>query len=237
VAVVVGFGIFGAVVTSWLVRRSARLTVIVRDESGDRRSAGIFVDGSRRCDFSPCVVEEPAGDHIVTVAVEGTAPMMQSATFRAGDDATMTFILPPPVPAAAASAAPPPKTADSVAVPPSASSIVAAQAPSAPSAVPSAIAAALPAAPVRPPVQASLALARDAVRKPASEGAPCKLQFNSIPVADITLDGNPLGETPRTNVTASAGDHRAVFAAGDARKTVAFHCGNGEEKTVAVRVP
>jgi hypothetical protein len=217
--------------------------VLVRDDSGDRRSAGIFIDGSRRCDFSPCVVEEPPGEHIVTVAIEGAAPMIQSATFRAGDDATMTFVLPAPAPTLLASASIPPKTADSAVAPSVAATAASVSAgtplPSATGPAPNAAAAvaAPPVIPARPVVQASLAPVREAPRRPASESAPCKLQFNSIPVADVTLDGAPIGETPRTNVTAPAGDHRVVFAAGDARKTVAFRCSDGEEKTVAVRVP
>jgi len=241
--VIIGFGVLGAAVTSWMVRRSAKLTVLVRDESGDRRTAGIFIDGSRRCDFSPCVVEEPAGEHIVTVAVEGAAPMMQSATFRAGDDATMTFVLPPPAlpppipaaPASTASAAAAPSSAPAVSAAASASTAPA-TAGAAPVAVSPAPVAAAPVVRPRPFAQTPVAPPRDIARPAAAGGGPCKLQFNSIPVAEVNLDGAPIGETPRMNVSAQPGEHRVVFAAGDVRKTVVFRCGDGEEKTIAVRV-
>jgi hypothetical protein len=215
IGVIVGFGVLGAVVTTWLVHRTSRMTVLVRDESGDRRSAGVFVDGSRRCDFSPCVLEEPAGDHIVTVAVEGAAPMIQSATFRAGDESTMTFVL-PAIATAAATASPPTASAST---PPSPAASVATTA-------------ATPAA--RP---ATAATPVTAPRKSASSGAACKLQFNSMPVADLNLDGVAIGETPRMNVSAPPGDHRVTFDAGDMKKTVVFRCGDGEDKTIAVRLP
>jgi hypothetical protein len=225
IAVVVGFGVLGAGVTSWLVRRSAKLTVLVRDESGDRRSAGVFVDGSRRCDFSPCVIEVPAGDHIVTVTTEGAPPTIQNATFRAGDDATMTFVLPAIAPTEVASAAQPGRPpASGEAVPPASPASAGASA-------------APPGTPANPVTQARVAPAQDAPRKSAAVGSPCKLQLNAIPVAEVNLDGASIGETPRMNVSAQPGDHRVVFAAGEARKTVVFHCGDGEEKTIAVRVP
>jgi hypothetical protein len=214
VGVIVGFGVLGAVVTTWLVHRTSRMTVLVRDESGDRHSAGVFVDGSRRCDFSPCVLDEPAGDHIVTVAVEGAPPMMQSTTFRAGDESTMTFVLPPVAMAATSASASP----ASVTSPPG----------------PAASSATATTATPRPANVASPALAP---RKSATSGTPCKLQFNSMPVADLNLDGVAIGETPRMNVSAQPGDHRVTFDAGDLKKTVLFRCGDGEEKTIAVRLP
>jgi hypothetical protein len=192
------------------------MTVLVRDESGDRRPAGIFVDGSRRCDFSPCVVEEPPGEHVITVTIEGAAPMMQSATFRAGGDSTMAFVLPPAVAAPTAIASATPSTA--------------------PLPGPSASGTASAATPSRTLV-ASSATVRDAIRHPVSQGVPCKLQFNSMPVADLNLDGLSIGETPRTNVSAAPGDHRVTFDAGDLKKTVVFRCSDGEEKTIAVRLP
>jgi hypothetical protein len=74
---------------------------------------------------------------------------------------------------------------------------------------------------------------------PASEPpvALCHLQLNSIPVADVALDGKALGDTPRRDVTASAGEHLAVFTAGDARRTVTFRCNPNEEKIVSARIP
>jgi hypothetical protein len=88
----------------------------------------------------------------------------------------------------------------------------------------------------KPLAAAPVTAPRDVPRPAATGGGPCKLQFNSIPVAEVNLDGAPIGETPRTNVSAQPGDHRVVFAAGDVRKTVVFHCSEGEERTVAVRV-
>jgi len=68
-------------------------------------------------------------------------------------------------------------------------------------------------------------------------GSTCTLNFNSIPVASIVLDGKPVGETPRTGYATSAGSHVVVFehpTIGPLSTSV--FCKPGETKVVAVRL-
>jgi hypothetical protein len=63
------------------------------------------------------------------------------------------------------------------------------------------------------------------------------LKLNSLPIASVTLDGTPIGDTPRANVLAAPGEHRAVFSAGAQEKTLTFRCADDEDKALAVRLP
>ena len=42
-------------------------------------------------------------------------------------------------------------------------------------------------------------------------GGNCTLNFNSIPVSNVVLDGKPLGGTPKLGDSASAGSHTVIF--------------------------
>jgi serine/threonine protein kinase len=71
----------------------------------------------------------------------------------------------------------------------------------------------------------------------AAAGGNCTLNFNSIPVSNVILDGRPIGGTPKLGVTAAAGPHNVVFInAEEGRKSKAFTCKSGETQTVAVRL-
>jgi hypothetical protein len=63
------------------------------------------------------------------------------------------------------------------------------------------------------------------------------LKLNSFPVASVALDGKVIGDTPRMDVLAPPGDHRAVFSIGTQEKAVTFHCADDEDKALAVRLP
>lgn len=69
---------------------------------------------------------------------------------------------------------------------------------------------------------------------PTSEG--CSVHVNSIPVSSITLDGRPLGTTPRLSVPVSCGTHTVVFTHREkGRKSVSFHAVAGKPALVATR--
>ncbi len=65
-----------------------------------------------------------------------------------------------------------------------------------------------------------------------------KLNINSIPASNIILDGRPLGKTPKTNVSTSAGAHTVVFVHPEfGRKTVVVTVVAGKSATAMVRFP
>jgi serine/threonine-protein kinase len=68
-------------------------------------------------------------------------------------------------------------------------------------------------------------------------GGNCTLNFNSIPVSNVLLDGRPLGGTPRLGVSAAAGTHTVIFVSPEeGRKSTQVSCKAGETRTVAVRL-
>jgi serine/threonine-protein kinase len=71
----------------------------------------------------------------------------------------------------------------------------------------------------------------------ATAPATCTLNFNSIPVSNVVLDGRPVGGTPKLGVSASAGAHTVLFVGPDeGRKLMSVTCKPGELRTVAVRL-
>jgi hypothetical protein len=62
------------------------------------------------------------------------------------------------------------------------------------------------------------------------------LNLNSIPVANVVLDGMPIGLTPKKGVIAPAGEHYVLFRGPDGDKRATVTCAKGETKTVAVRL-
>jgi serine/threonine-protein kinase len=66
---------------------------------------------------------------------------------------------------------------------------------------------------------------------------PCLFNLNSIPVAKVTFDGEPMGVTPKIGVMVAPGTHVVTFEHldyGTMTKTVA--CEGGESKVVGVRL-
>ena len=64
------------------------------------------------------------------------------------------------------------------------------------------------------------------------------LNINSIPPSNCILDGRPLGSTPKSGLSVSAGTHNVVFIHPDmGRKSASVTVGAGETKSAAVRFP
>ncbi|MET0593074.1 MAG: hypothetical protein ABW133_10265, partial [Polyangiaceae bacterium] len=105
---------------------------------------------------------------------------------------------------------------------------------------PAAVAAAAPAPRPRPPAEPREP--REPRPAPAGDddtaaGGNCTLNFNSIPVSNVLLDGRPLGGTPRLGVSTSAGTHTVIFVSPEeGRKSTQVSCKAGETRTVAVRL-
>lgn len=80
----------------------------------------------------------------------------------------------------------------------------------------------------------------DRPAKPAADtggGGECTLNFNSIPVSNVVLDGRPIGGTPRLGVTVPSGSHSVTFINPDlGKKSTGVTCKAGDTKTVAMRL-
>ena len=67
-------------------------------------------------------------------------------------------------------------------------------------------------------------------------GGNCTININSIPTSKITLDGRPIGLTPKVGVSAPAGTHSVMLISDNGRKATTVTCKPGETKTVAMRI-
>jgi serine/threonine-protein kinase len=98
------------------------------------------------------------------------------------------------------------------------------------------------------PAKAAVAAAPAPAKEPAKEkeaapapaaksaGGNCTLNINSIPTSKITLDGRPLGLTPKMNISVPAGPHSVMLISDNGRKATNATCKPGETKTIAVRI-
>jgi serine/threonine-protein kinase len=63
------------------------------------------------------------------------------------------------------------------------------------------------------------------------------LNINSIPASRVLLDGQPMGETPRTGVQVSAGTHTVTFIHPElGKKSISVKVGAGETKAATARL-
>ncbi|MEO7112890.1 MAG: PEGA domain-containing protein, partial [Polyangiaceae bacterium] len=63
------------------------------------------------------------------------------------------------------------------------------------------------------------------------------LNINSLPVSRILLDGQPMGETPKTGVQVSPGTHTVTFVNPDLpKKSVSVTVKAGETKTASAKL-
>ncbi|NUP06256.1 MAG: PEGA domain-containing protein [Polyangiaceae bacterium] len=63
------------------------------------------------------------------------------------------------------------------------------------------------------------------------------LNINSIPASRVLLDGQPLGETPKTGVSVSAGTHTVTFIHPElGKKSLSVKVGPGETKTASAKL-
>jgi len=72
------------------------------------------------------------------------------------------------------------------------------------------------------------------VEAPSGTGT---LNINSIPASRVLLDGQPIGETPRTNVSVSAGTHTVTFIHPElGKKSISVKVGPGETKSASAKL-
>ena len=70
----------------------------------------------------------------------------------------------------------------------------------------------------------------------AASGGTCTININSLPMSKITLDGRPIGMTPKLGVSAPPGTHSIMLISDSGRKATSVTCKAGETKMVAVRL-
>ncbi len=72
---------------------------------------------------------------------------------------------------------------------------------------------------------------------PAPASGMGTLNINSIPASRVLLDGAPLGETPKTGVSVTAGTHTVTFIHPElGKKSVSVKVGPGETKTASAKL-
>jgi len=64
----------------------------------------------------------------------------------------------------------------------------------------------------------------------------CTLSINSVPASHLTLDGHPVGTTPKTGISVPAGTHSVMFVSDRGKKATIVTCKSGEQKSMSVRV-
>jgi hypothetical protein len=187
----------------------------------------VLVDGSERCTSSPCQLSIAAGTHFVRAEAPGFVGTADRAvSIERNGEATLHLAL---------SAAEPPKPVERTPEP------LQAQPTPAPAPVQLAPRDSHPSRPV-----AKLAATpKPAESKPAADPAPAQpvvasgngtLNINSIPVANVVLDGRPIGSTPILGLSVSAGPHTVVFVHPEqGRKATSVKVEPGKTATAAVR--
>lgn len=194
----------------------------------------VLVDGTSRCEASPCTIPElSTGTHFITVEAPGfVTTAARAISVERGGDTALHFDLEAQAgqKVAAATKEPEPAKADS---PP----------PAVPDAKePAAVSKAAPASKGSVGVGSTKVADKKADDK-AADKAPKSaatgegtLNINSIPVANVVLDGRPMGSTPLVGLKVAAGPHSVIFVHPEkGRKAAGATVTAGKTSTVAVR--
>lgn len=205
-----------------------RHVVTATDARGNAlTSATVFVDGAARCQALPCALDLSEGMHWVTVtalgydappsrAVNGDVPRQLDFVLASRQQPAAAAVAAVPTPAAVA---PAPAPATTVSEP-------------APEPAPVSEPAPEPARSAPAPRAPKPTIARSAQVVSGS----ARLNINSIPAANVALDGRPLGRTPKIGVRVTPGRHTIVFAKGKKRVVRSTVVGAGKTAVVAARL-
>jgi hypothetical protein len=182
--------------------------------------SNVFVDGVLRCSAAPCRVDAlAAGLHFVTVSAEGHATSAARVVRVTDNEPALLHVELDPVPEARPTAVEPVAPPVVTPVPTVAPAPTAVELPMATQSMPE-LGARLPA-----PAPA-----------PAPLPAMTTLSLNSIPIANVVLDGRPLGSTPKLGVSVTPGNHVVVFVHAElGRRVQSVNVPAGGRQTVAVR--
>jgi hypothetical protein len=194
-------------------------------------SLRVLVDGKEHCTTTPCRVALGSGTHFVRAEAPGFVATADRAVSVEGSGETTLHISLSPVDAAKPAA-------------PAAEAVVnldaeksSAPAEPAPAAAPVAAAPRVPGklAAAKPTDKKEDAKPAKPSEKP-SAGVTGTLNINSIPVANVVLDGRPVGSTPIMGLAVSPGPHSVVFIHPEhGRKATGVNVEPGKTATAAVR--
>ena len=200
-----------------------------KDVSGLR----VLVDGEERCTASPCRIDDvKAGTRLVTATAPGyESTAARAVSVEAGGESALHIQLT----ATAAKADAPAAKADKVDEE-STTKEESKVASTTEKAEKSAPAAKTASAAKTAPKASSKAKADKATGKDKPAAAMGTLNINSIPRANVVLDGRPMGMTPVMGVSVSPGNHTVVFVHPEkGRKVAGANVKAGGTSTVGVR--
>ena len=189
----------------------------------------VLVDGEEKCSTSPCRIDAArAGTRLITATAPGyESTAARAVSVEAGGESALHIDLTPVAQTETVAEAPKaeaPKAEEKTEAP-AAKIETADKADKASSA----------------PAKVSSAKAAPAVAKPAVEEKPAPaamgtLNINSIPRANVVLDGRPMGMTPVMGVSVTPGNHTVVFVHPEhGRKVAGANVQAGGTATVGVR--
>lgn len=208
------FLLFALVLGMVWIRVRPKAGAIEVEVRGHAENIEIFVDGSKACDASPCLVEDlsPGEHEIRALSAEGGA-VGESIFVAAGKKARLTLTLEPALP---------------IYRPSPGNVVIAPVPPAEEEPVPT---------PVQPPTpEPDTAPTVDPI--PLTEAiSQSTLNLNSIPPASVMIDGKALGQTPKMGVLVTPGKHLVSFVHPQlGTKIVSVAVDPGETKTVTVKL-
>lgn len=192
----------------------------------------VRVDGAVKCESAPCRLSDvTAGAHFVSAEAPGySTTAARAVSIEKGAEASLHIDLVPasPEPALAAAAPKPEQKAASL------DDLKAEEKAAAPSERASHKASKADAKDVKGAKKADTS--KDDAKKTIGDTGGGTLNINSIPVANVVLDGRPVGSTPLVGLKVSAGPHSVVFIHPEkGRKASGTTVKAGATATVAVR--
>jgi hypothetical protein len=198
----------------------------------------VLVDGEKQCAASPCRVPSiPAGTHLVNVrgtgyestavlavtVSRGNESVLNVSLSRSGEERSTPAPTTAPAAKAPAEAATPSEPVAAARPEPAPAGAALAPAPKAKTAAASAA----------PPTAAAAGMPANGAASP-EKGALGTLRIVSLPVANVLVDGRPIGSTPQV-VRVPPGTHRVALVAGEQRRAQTVTLTPGGTQVVSVR--
>jgi hypothetical protein len=238
-AAVAGFFALGGAKTLGLSGGTGSLAVTAAGPgSAALDGVRVLVDGAVVCEKSPCELGDlKTGTHFVTVEANGyTKTAARAVSIEKNGTAALDVELVPEQAAKPAEAKL--EAAPATATPEPEAKVVTTEAPTAPRSAPVAKTARVEKK-VASTSKKETAKSDKAEKKPEAAAQPAAmgtLNINSIPVANVVLDGRPMGSTPLVGLSVSPGPHSVVFVHPEkGRKAAGTTVHAGGTSTVAVR--
>ncbi len=215
---------------------SSGTVVVTAGGAGGKAISGlrVLVDGEERCTASPCRLDDvKAGTRLVTATAPGyESTAARAVSVEAGGESALHIQLT----ATAAKADAPSAKADVADDAPSSKEAKVASNETAKKSAPAAKTAAATKTSQKANTKAKSTKTGKAAAQDKPAAAMGTLNINSIPRANVVLDGRPMGMTPVMGVSVSPGNHTVVFVHPEqGRKVAGANVKAGGTSTVGVR--